>query len=225
MRNNLVYRTKTGSFHQHYGRENVIRNNILVDSLNHQVQRSRAEKHLSFTFANNIVYYHTGKLLDGQWKDDQVAMRDNVYWKAEKKPEASRQKPEASGDAAPAPSPGTPGEGRGEGRAANTHRAPPASDFPKGDASIPLTFDGKPLDAWQQSGKDTNSVVADPRFLDPGAGDFRLHPDSPALKRGFQPFDYTKAGVYGDASWKKLAAEQTAAPLRVFPPAPPAGTP
>jgi hypothetical protein len=80
MANNVVYRTKTGSFHQHYGRENVIRNNVFVDSLNHQVQRSRAEPHVSFTFENNVVAYRTGKLLDGRWKDDKVVMRNNVYW-------------------------------------------------------------------------------------------------------------------------------------------------
>lgn len=82
LENNLVYSTKTGSFHQHYGKQNIVRNNVFIDSQLQQLQRSRAEAHLSFTFENNIVYYHTGKLLDGLWKDANVAMRNNVYWNA-----------------------------------------------------------------------------------------------------------------------------------------------
>jgi len=82
LENNLVYNTKTGSFHQHYGKENIVRNNLFIDSLLQQIQRSRAEAHLSFTFENNIVYYHAGKLLDGLWKDANVALKNNVYWNA-----------------------------------------------------------------------------------------------------------------------------------------------
>ncbi len=66
--NNIVYDTKTGSFHQHYGRENIIRNNILADSLQHQIQASRVEPHLSFTFEKNIIFWATGPALAGPWE-------------------------------------------------------------------------------------------------------------------------------------------------------------
>jgi parallel beta-helix repeat protein len=169
LENNLVYNTKTGGFHQHYGKENVVRNNIFADALIQQLQRSRAENHLSFTFERNIVYYHTGKLLDGRWKDANVVLKNNDYWNA---------------------------------------------------AGKPVTFDGMDFAAWQKSGKDAGSIVADPKFVDPANHDFHLQADSPALKLGFKPFDYSKAGVYGEADWIKLAKSATFPPLQVEPPGP-----
>lgn len=80
MSHNLVYRTKTGSFHQHYGRENRIFNNILVDSERWQVQRTRAEKHVSFSFERNLVVWKTGPLLGSNWSGDGFVLDHNLYF-------------------------------------------------------------------------------------------------------------------------------------------------
>jgi hypothetical protein len=86
LENNLVYRTKTGGYHQHYGRENVVRNNIFAYSMDGQLQRSRVEKHLSFTFENNLVYWNEGGLFHGRWGDANVLLRKNLYWDASGQP-------------------------------------------------------------------------------------------------------------------------------------------
>ncbi|MDP2982700.1 MAG: right-handed parallel beta-helix repeat-containing protein [Candidatus Latescibacter sp.] len=78
--NNLVYRTKSGGFHQHYGRMNTIRNNIFAFAVLGQIIRTRMEQHLSFTFEHNIVYWTESPLLGSNWKDDRYKMDYNAYW-------------------------------------------------------------------------------------------------------------------------------------------------
>jgi len=41
---------------------------------------------------------------------------------------------------------------------------------------------------------DIHSIIADPEFVDPERGDFRLRPSSPAGKIGFKPIDLSEAG-------------------------------
>ncbi|MDW8309564.1 MAG: right-handed parallel beta-helix repeat-containing protein, partial [Verrucomicrobiales bacterium] len=78
--NNLVVRTTHGGFHQHYGATNLVRNNIFAFARDHQLQRSREEEHVSFSFSNNIVVFDSGVLLGGTWKNDRFVMDANLYW-------------------------------------------------------------------------------------------------------------------------------------------------
>jgi hypothetical protein len=133
---NLVYRTTHGGFHQHYGRENIVRNNIFALGRDAQIQRTRPESHRSFTFERNIVYWREGDLLTGNFSDFQFAFDHNLYWRA------------GGGD---------------------------------------IRFDGLSWDQWREKGMDPHSRIADPGFIAPEKGDFRLKPDSPALKIGFVP--------------------------------------
>ena len=141
--NNVVYRTKTGGFHQHYGKENRVVNNIFAYAREWQIERTRPEPHLSFTFERNIVIWKEGPLLHGNWGDDQYKLDYNLYWH----------------------------EGGGEVRFANWS-----------------------FDEWKARGQDVHSLIADPLFVNPEKGDFRLKLGSPALKLGFKSVDLSRTG-------------------------------
>jgi len=51
------------------------------------------------------------------------------------------------------------------------------------------------LERQQGDGIDAHSLAVDPLFVDPENGDFRLKPNSPALKLGFIPFNMSKVGL------------------------------
>lgn len=78
--NNLVHDTKDGSFHQHYGRENIVRNNLLAFSHPFQVAATRIEEHLSFTFERNIVVWNSGAVTKGNWDKARLTTHSNLWW-------------------------------------------------------------------------------------------------------------------------------------------------
>jgi parallel beta-helix repeat protein len=172
--NNLVHDTKTGGFHQHYGRENILRNNIFVNGREQQLQLTRVENHLSFTFEHNLVYWTNGSpALAGPWADNRQLSRSNCYWNA-------------SG----------PVNFAGQSLAGWQHTPVKAPDQTNGITGTP---------DWAVAGRELGSLVADPLFVDAARQDFRLKPGSPAATIGFQPFDFSQAGVYGDTAWRTRA--------------------
>ena len=78
--NNLVYSCKSSGFHQHYGKENIIRNNIFALNIRSQLQATRVEEHRSIIFTNNIIYYSSGTLLSNNWHKFNLLTDYNCYW-------------------------------------------------------------------------------------------------------------------------------------------------
>ncbi len=166
MENNVVYRVKDGAFHQHYGRENIVRNNILALSFQRgQIIRSREETHSSFTIEGNIIFGAKTPPLGGNWDNDNYTLHRNLYWNT---------------DAATLKFPG-----------------------------------GLSLAEWQKKGHDAGSIAADPDFINPAAGDFRLKPGSPAEKISFKPIDISRSGLVGPDEWTELPNKFNLPPLKM----------
>jgi hypothetical protein len=149
---NVVYRCSSAPFHQHFGRENLVTNNILAYGGDFQVMQTRAQDHVTLVFKNNVVYFdrgevlggnHLRRLMEGNWSRENIVFERNLYFDA-------------------------------SGR--------------------PPTFLGRPLADWQAAGFERGSLVADPLFVDPEGGDFRLSPGSPAKEIGFEAIDLSDVG-------------------------------
>ncbi len=83
IQNNIVYNTKFAGYNIHYAKEITVRNNIFALGDSQQLSRTRAEPHKSVFFENNIVYWKSGVLFDGHWKDKTTSTFDadwNLYF-------------------------------------------------------------------------------------------------------------------------------------------------
>jgi len=168
---NIVYNVGI-PFHQHYGRENLARNNIFAFALRSPVTCARPEEHVSYTFEGNIVLSSAGQATSDHYNPMrcQTEFRRNLYW------DVSGKEP---------------------------------------------SFSGVTFAEWRATGRDQDSVIADPQFEDAARFDFRLRPTSPALALGFRPIDAQAAGLYGEAEWMAAPGAVQRAPLPDLPEPPP----
>lgn len=80
LENNIVYRCRSASFHQHYGKENVLRNNVFAFGGETQLVRTLPEKHMTLFCTNNIIYYNSGELFSGNWSGTNFVRDYNLYF-------------------------------------------------------------------------------------------------------------------------------------------------
>ncbi len=164
---NVVHDVSSQAYHQHYGREVIVRDNVWAYGRNGQVSITRPEQHVSFTFQRNIVVGEGMPAFVGY--PDHRDIRNfsidsdlNLFW-----------------DEAPLP---------GAARAANAARETLA------DGTVGFRI-AEPLDdEWERLGHDRHSTTADPLFVDAPGRDFRVRTGSPAEALGIRVPDVASAG-------------------------------
>ena len=208
---NIVARAVRGLIHLHNGRDNTIENNIFIGGTQQQIQLSGwTDKHRYWSsHLPTMIKGYESVAQQPAWRalphmdlhprdavlPDHTIMAGNtfarniVYWHA----------PAASYVAAR--------------NFSFTHNSIDRNLL--WAAGQPLRTGQKMTDlnewaAWQATGMDRHSVIADPRFVDPAQDDYRLQPDSPAFALGFQAIPVEKIGPYAGpdrASWPIIEAE------------------
>lgn len=162
--NNIVYNTKYGTFNIHYAKDLTVRNNIFAMGRLQQYSRSKQEKHTTAYFEGNIIYWTQGKLMVEEYK------WDNISYKMSTNPYAPPIETNI------------------------TYVSDWNIFYNPNLTRDQLDFGGRSWTQWQAEGHDLHSLYVDPMFVDPENHDFRLRPDSPALKLGFQPIDMSHVG-------------------------------
>jgi len=77
---NLTYRTHSASFFQHFGQDNLLRNNIFALGTEGHLGCLRVEDHRSLTAVGNILYAEQGPLFQDQYEGGRFRLRGNFYW-------------------------------------------------------------------------------------------------------------------------------------------------
>ena len=80
LENNVVYDTKTGGFHQHYGREQRHPQQHLRLLPGDANRRSREDLKNSLTLLHNIVYCDNDQVLTRVWRNGDYHVDYNDYW-------------------------------------------------------------------------------------------------------------------------------------------------
>lgn len=78
--NNLVYDCSSQTFHQHYGKDNIIRNNIFAFGGEGAFRITKNEEHNSLTLSNNILVTDNATMYALTTERDWFIDDSNLYW-------------------------------------------------------------------------------------------------------------------------------------------------
>ena len=174
---NLIVNTYRGGVMVHGGQDNVIENNVIIDGHAQQVQYSPID---SLTSGRTVGHPDTD-----MWLMTGNRCIGNIFAYSEPKAGWAAGK-------------------KWEQILAESDRNVVWHDGSPVTMNMPGVTDDDYWGAWQKLGFDAHSVIADPQFVDPERGDYRLRPTSPALALGFKQLPFEQMGLYESperASW------------------------
>jgi hypothetical protein len=163
--NNVCFDTGSQPFHQHYGRENLVRNNVFAFGGEGTIALTRAATHAggggryAFVFERNIVVTDAQPAFVGGAAAAALEERPfwsdlNLFWDVGGREIESGNKAGSRGG----------------------------------------LLRSYPMKEWQAMGYDRHSLVADPGFRNARERDFTMRADSPAVALGFEAIDLTDVG-------------------------------
>ena len=166
---NLAVRTYLGGVMVHGGQDNVIENNIIVDGQSQQIQYAPID---SLTSGRT-----PGHPDESMWLMTGTRCVRNIFAYSDPKAKlaAGRKWEQAIAES---------------DYNLIWHGGEPIA------LNLPDVADGDYWAAWRKLGFEQHSVIADPKFRDARHDDYRLRPDSPALKLGFRPLPFEQMGLY-----------------------------
>lgn len=80
IKNNLVYNCTSGGYHLHYGKHNIVENNIFALGIQHQGEINSVETDSMLSFRHNIIYQNEGPTLTGYWDKAKIDQDYNLYY-------------------------------------------------------------------------------------------------------------------------------------------------
>lgn len=213
---NIIVRCSRAGLHLHNGRDNFIANNIIVENGQQQFEYSGWTTNHSYwkdhlpsmikgfesvaqepawrAMRNMQLHPTNAPLPDGKIMSGNIFMRNIVAWMNPKAKLARFSSVSFENNLTDSN--------------LYWHAGLPIKTGQKPKAGQPTGTNE--WEAWQANGMDRHSLVADPQFENLEKDDFRLKPNSPALRLGFEPIPFEKMGPYADAlraSWPIVEAE------------------